>query len=150
MDLIKLNIGCGPYKMNGYVNVDRNPVWKPDAVSDVRKGIPYKDNEVDEIHAHHFIEHLDKDEIIAFLAECYRVLKPNGVLDLLFPIGLTFDLDHKSYLGENSLVLITGGGSSGVKDEYYYGPHIIFTTVTKVVGKDAKHDTLHIVMRKKV
>lgn len=47
---------------------------------DVRKGLPYKDNSVDFIYSEHFIEHLSADEAKSFFKECYRVLKPGGVI----------------------------------------------------------------------
>jgi predicted SAM-dependent methyltransferase len=136
---MKLNIGCGPYKDAGVINIDKNPVWEPDLVLDVRKGLPYEDNSVDGIKAWHFIEHLDKDEIVGFLAECYRVLKQKGKLDLLFPIGVTYDLDHKSYLSKYSFELICRGG----KDDYYHGPKIAFTLIR---AKEEEGNTQRLVL----
>lgn len=52
---------------------------------DVRKGLPYDDNVVDIIFSSHLIEHLTYDDGRAFVAECYRVLKPGGVLRLSCP-----------------------------------------------------------------
>lgn len=144
--MIKINVGCGPYKKDGYINIDKNGVWNPEIILDVRQGLPYEDNSVDEITAHHFIEHLTKDEIISFLADCYKKLKPSGVLDLVFPLGITWDLDHKSFLGEDSLKMILGQGSEGMRDEYYFGPHIAFTQITKEKVRDKNFEMLHIVM----
>lgn len=36
---------------------------------------PFKDNSVDEVHASHFVEHLEAEERIHFVNELYRVLK---------------------------------------------------------------------------
>ncbi|MCJ7634810.1 methyltransferase domain-containing protein [Candidatus Bathyarchaeota archaeon] len=52
---------------------------------DVRNGIPYKNNSVDLVLCSHLIEHLSRDEGDAFLKECYRVLKPKGILRLVIP-----------------------------------------------------------------
>jgi len=142
---MKLNIGCGPYKEAGAVNIDKNPIWEPELTLDVRKGLPYEDNSVGEIKAWHFIEHLDKDEIISFLAECYRVLKIHGKLDLLFPIGVTYDLDHKSYLNKTSFELIGRGG----KDEYYYGPKIAFDIKYEKTQQDTHCDMLRLILEVK-
>jgi cyclopropane fatty-acyl-phospholipid synthase-like methyltransferase len=147
--MIKINVGCGPYKKFGYINIDKNEVWSPEIVLDVRQGLPYADDFVDEIMAHHFIEHLTKDEIIAFLADCYKKLKPNGVLDLVFPLGVTWDLDHKSFLGEDSLKMILDQGSEGIRDEYYFGPHISFIQVIKEKFRDKNFEMLHISMKAK-
>ncbi|MDH4359059.1 MAG: class I SAM-dependent methyltransferase [Candidatus Berkelbacteria bacterium] len=127
----KINIGCGPYKLDGYINIDKNSIWKPDKVLDVREGLTYPNNSVDEIRAWHFIEHLDKDEIISFLALCYKKLKKRGKLDLLFPVGITYDLDHKSFLDKRSFDQVTGSGSEDSRDEYCFGPRIAFRIISE-------------------
>ena len=43
------------------------------------------DNTYDGAYNEHFIEHLHKDEGIAFLKEMYRVLKPGGTLRTVWP-----------------------------------------------------------------
>ncbi len=53
---MKLNIGCGNDKKKGYVNVDFSPDVKPDKVWNLEKvPIPFKENSVDEILAHHVL-----------------------------------------------------------------------------------------------
>lgn len=52
---------------------------------DVTKGLPYDDNSVDLIFTSHLIEHLSKEEGLFFLKECYRVLKPGGVIRIATP-----------------------------------------------------------------
>jgi predicted SAM-dependent methyltransferase len=54
---------------------------------DLRKGFPdYADNSVDAIYAGQLIEHLQPHtEAPAFLAECYRMLKPGGRIRLTTP-----------------------------------------------------------------
>ncbi|KKK54869.1 hypothetical protein LCGC14_3080370, partial [marine sediment metagenome] len=51
---MKLNLGCGPKKMDGYTNVDKYAVFKPDIIQDLEK-FPwvFEDNSVDEIVMHH-------------------------------------------------------------------------------------------------
>ncbi|PNX46817.1 MAG: hypothetical protein BV459_05670 [Thermoplasmata archaeon M11B2D] len=141
--MVKLNIGCGPYKEPGYINIDKNPVWKADLTSDVRDGLAYEDNSVDEIRAHHFIEHLDKDEIVSFLTECYTKLKPDGILDLLFPIGVTFELDHKSFLKKESFDIFL----RGAQDDYYFGPKIAFSLVKESRFSDARCEMQRLVFK---
>jgi predicted SAM-dependent methyltransferase len=54
---------------------------------DLRKGFPqYADNSVDAIYGGQMIEHLQPHtEAPAFLAECYRMLKPGGRIRLTTP-----------------------------------------------------------------
>jgi hypothetical protein len=144
--MIRLNIGCGPYKMEGYINIDKNPIWKPDKVLDVRKGLPVHDNSVDEIYASHFIEHLDKDEIIAFMKMSYDKLKNGAMLNLLFPTGVTYELDHKSFLDLSSFRVFFSGGA----DDYYYGPKIAFTLLSEERTSDERCNMLRLIMKKRV
>ncbi len=47
--------------------------------------LPHRDGSVDVIYSSHMIEHLDRREARRFLAECRRVLKPEGVLRIVVP-----------------------------------------------------------------
>ena len=145
----KINLGCGPYKYEGFINIDMNPVWKPDMVLDVRKGLPFDNDSIDEIRAWHFIEHLDKDEIITFLAESFKKLKKGGKLDLLFPVGVTYDLDHKSFLDRRSFDQITGFGSEDSKDEYRFGPQIAFKIISEEKSRDKYCKMLRLILEVK-
>jgi SAM-dependent methyltransferase len=51
----------------------------------VRKGIPFNDNTFDVVYHSHFLEHLDKKAAVLFLYDCYRVLKPQGVIRVVVP-----------------------------------------------------------------
>lgn len=52
---------------------------------DVTKPVPWKDNSVSLVTSHHLIEHLTREEGAFFLGECYRILKPSGVVRLSTP-----------------------------------------------------------------
>ena len=43
------------------------------------------DNTYDGVYNEHFIEHLEKDDGVAFLKEMYRVLKPGGTIRTIWP-----------------------------------------------------------------
>lgn len=47
--------------------------------------LPLEDNSIDFIFSEHFFEHLFFDEAAALFKECYRVLKPNGVIRVVVP-----------------------------------------------------------------
>jgi predicted SAM-dependent methyltransferase len=73
--LLKLNLGCGSNKIDGYVNIDTEPSTKPDLVLDfVNNKLPYKDNSVNQILLFHVIEHIPKTLRRNFLGELRRVL----------------------------------------------------------------------------
>ena len=79
-----LNIGCGDRKIDGAINIDINPLSKPDFLMDATL-TPWiwNDNSVDEIRMHHFLEHCSNPANV--LMECYRVLKKDGILFITVP-----------------------------------------------------------------
>jgi predicted SAM-dependent methyltransferase len=54
--------------------------------------LEFEDNTFDFIFSEHFLEHLFLDEAIELLKECYRILKPNGVVRIVVP-----DADLRTY-----------------------------------------------------
>lgn len=84
-EVIKLNLGSGPYKKDGYVNVDSAESCEPDLWLNLEKGkLPYEDGSVEEILASHILEHIEK--FIPLMNECHRVLKPGGYMKIFVPI----------------------------------------------------------------
>ena len=53
--------------------------------ADATKRIPLGDASVDVLYSSHMREHLDRDEAKSFLAEAYRVLKPEGIVRVAVP-----------------------------------------------------------------
>lgn len=87
---IKLHLGCGTNIAKGWTNVDNNPDYKIKQPGlyrkwDLRKPLPYKQDSVEKIFHEHFIEHLTKPQAEAFLRDCYKVLKPGGVMRIGWP-----------------------------------------------------------------
>lgn len=82
---LKLNFGCGEIKVEGFVGVD---LYAPSAdlkVDLFSFPLPWKDGEVVEILASHFIEHLPHKLRWPFYDECYRILKPGGIMRIAVP-----------------------------------------------------------------
>ncbi len=78
---LKIDIGCGKNKKEGYVGIDIDPTSKADIIVSALS-IPFSDNSVDEVYSRHMIEHLAPDEAEKFFNEIYRVLKIGGKADL--------------------------------------------------------------------
>jgi len=75
----RLNLGCGAYRHPAFVNVDL--ISAPDVVThDLRTGIPFPDGTYDLVYHSTMLSHLRPADALAFTKECYRVLKPGGVL----------------------------------------------------------------------
>lgn len=83
---LRLDFGCGVRKKEGYHGIDIKPFPGVDTVLDAgTQPWPWGDNTVDEVYASHFIEHLTAQQRIHFVNEAYRVLKPNGQLNMVAP-----------------------------------------------------------------
>lgn len=81
---VKLHLGCGNKRLEGYVNAD---IFKGPAVDEVfpLDDIPYADGTVSEILTEHVLEHLTFDGAEKALQEWFRVLAPGGRVDLSMP-----------------------------------------------------------------
>lgn len=87
---IKLDLGSGPNKKEGFIGVDKYKMKGVDVVCDLGKEKwPWKDNSVDEVNCTHFLEHLTnfngKWERTHFFNELYRVMKKGAKAALVFP-----------------------------------------------------------------
>jgi predicted SAM-dependent methyltransferase len=81
---MRLHLGCGKTRLEGYTNVDCVPGAAVDVVADVTR-LPFEDGSVESILAEHLIEHLTFYEFNQAMYEWYRLLKPGGVLILECP-----------------------------------------------------------------
>ena len=83
---LKLNLGSGSVKMDGYTGVDISSECGADVVHDLNEiPWPFESDSVDEAHASHFLEHLTGEQRMAFMDELWRVLKPEGKATIITP-----------------------------------------------------------------
>lgn len=79
----RLHVGSGKERLEGWVNVDIQPLPGVDVVADVTQGLQFSDMEV--VFAEHFLEHLAIDDALRFLLESHRVLRDGGWIRLSTP-----------------------------------------------------------------
>lgn len=82
--MLKIDLGSGRATLPGYKTVDKEPMVGADFTADILE-LPFKDGEVDEVRAHHILEHLPADKSVAVMREIFRVLKPAGIADIEVP-----------------------------------------------------------------
>ena len=83
---MKIDLGCGPNKKDGFIGVDRIAFDGVDHVCNIgNDALPFGDGVVEEAHASHFVEHLNAGERIQFVNELYRVLQPGGHATIIVP-----------------------------------------------------------------
>jgi predicted SAM-dependent methyltransferase len=93
---VRLHLGCGWARKDGWVNVDLFAT-SADIAWDLRHGIPLPDGTVEAIFHEHMLEHLSLRDGFLFTKACHRALKPGGVLRIAVPdAGLCID----SYAGK--------------------------------------------------
>src|SRR5262245_50701568 len=80
----KLHLGCGDHRLEGWINLDRVPGPAVDVVAD-GTALPFAEGSAAFLHSEDLLEHLEPSQGRAFLQECFRVLRPGGVLRLLTP-----------------------------------------------------------------
>ena len=74
---MKVNLGCGKNKLEGWENYDSEV--------DLGKKLPFDDDSIEYIFAEHVVEHLSTHEAYDFFDECFRTLKPSGVVRIVVP-----------------------------------------------------------------
>jgi predicted SAM-dependent methyltransferase len=81
---LRLNLGCGEYPLDDFINVDATYFPGVNQVLSVPP-LPWPDAIITEIYCGHFLEHLDEVRGRELLVECYRVLEPGGTISIVVP-----------------------------------------------------------------
>jgi predicted SAM-dependent methyltransferase len=86
-DFAGINLACGGKLCQepGWINGDHSPSTKDVIKINLLRSFPFADNTFDVVYHSQFIEHLPHEKALAFMGECYRILKPNGVLRVVTP-----------------------------------------------------------------
>jgi predicted SAM-dependent methyltransferase len=97
-DDVKLHLGSGGERKNGWVNIDLlgDPV---DLAWNLATRLPFDTGSVAAIFHEHLLEHLPLRAGDHFMRECYRVLRPGGILRVGVPDAGQL---IKSYAGDQS------------------------------------------------
>jgi predicted SAM-dependent methyltransferase len=80
-----LNLGCGSRFHPDWTNIDFTSTGESVIGHNLTQGIPLIDNTFDVVYHSHVLEHFSKSQAKSFLAECYRVLKPGGIIRIAIP-----------------------------------------------------------------
>lgn len=116
---MRLDLGSGAKPAEGFESVD---LYEPSAkwkVNLFKFPWPWADNSVDAINCSHVIEHVpacftsgqnipvdenDKDLLCSFFDECWRILKPGGIMHVRVPhvqnVMAFQDMTHRRFITE--------------------------------------------------
>lgn len=102
---LKIDLGCGKNKKEGFTGVDSRAFPGVDVVCDLgMHRWPWKDGTVEEAHCSHMVEHLEWKERVHFFNELYRVLKKGSKATVIMPHWCSSryygDPTHKSPFSE--------------------------------------------------
>ncbi len=145
MKHIKLNIGCGKHKKDGYINIDISPKYKPDIVASATH-LPFKSNSVDEIYTSHMVEHVPNFE--KAMREMHRILKPGGKLYIVVPYSAATSAylpQHMHYFSWDSFLPFKNGHEH---DDYYnftfrdVKNRLVFEYTNKIISRIANDHPL--------
>lgn len=85
---MKLNLGCGFDKRDGWLNVDKFPECGPDQLLDI-EAVPWDlpTDGFDEVLMKHVLEHVGAEFKVfaAVMRELHRVLAPGGIVEIHVP-----------------------------------------------------------------
>ncbi|MDD2531243.1 MAG: methyltransferase domain-containing protein [Candidatus ainarchaeum sp.] len=118
----KLEIGSGNKPKEGYLHFDIRSNVNADVIGDAKK-LPFRDEEFSEVYSRFFLEHLLRKDARITLKEMYRVLKKEGVLEIIVPnIAYFFKLfltesGQKKEWALNKIY----GFENYVEDHHYFG-----------------------------
>ena len=101
--VLKLNIGCGKEKKDGYIGIDIQDFGQ-EILRDIDNTyLPFQDNSVDEIFCKHTFEHLSNSKFV--LEEFARVLRTGGRAFIIVPHkdnDGAYVFNHKKYFSKES------------------------------------------------
>jgi len=152
-----LNLGCGTRFQSDWINLDSVAHAEGIIKHNLQKGIPFEDDSFDVVYHSHVLEHFSQADGQKFIQDCYRVLRPQGILRVVVPdleqIARTYLLAlEKSLTGDPTWqanydwILLelfdqVSRDQTGGEMAHYLGraSHDLLDFITKRIGTEAQH-----------
>jgi len=83
--MIKLHLGCGEKRIDGFINIDSRYLPTVDKVDNIRFLRSFEDNSIDLIYSSHVLEHFSRWDYHQCLKRWYDLLKPGALLRIAVP-----------------------------------------------------------------
>jgi len=80
---MKLNLGCGNKRKEGFLGVDKFPCDAVDKIADLTIDLPFDDDSVSEIWMDNIIEHIP--DIPSLMQEIHRISKNDALVTIITP-----------------------------------------------------------------
>lgn len=110
---MRLNIGCGAFKAEGWYNLDIWPGCEPDMVADaVTVNIPA--GSVESVYLGHVLEHVARPDLDKIMYNVWRMLVPGGWVCAVGP-----DMDRVNKIADPELwKMLAEGGNDERSDDF--------------------------------
>jgi predicted SAM-dependent methyltransferase len=96
-----LNVGCGSKFHKDWVNIDMVSYSPHVKTCNLIKGIPYPDNQFDVVYHSQVLEHIPREHAAKFINECFRVIKPGGIIRIVVPDLENIVNEYQKHLKQN-------------------------------------------------
>jgi predicted SAM-dependent methyltransferase len=83
--MMRANLGCGNQICPGWINIDIVRTGPSVVAHDLSTGIPLPNASCEVVYHSHVLEHLKRPDAQFFMRECFRVLKPGGIIRVAVP-----------------------------------------------------------------
>lgn len=164
-----LDLGCGTLK-KARLGIDRHwapgvdlimdmeyltwipaaPGYGPEAMAATQRSmetckstagmLPFPDESIESIISHHMMEHIGAG-FLNLMDECYRVLKPGGVLRIIVPVfpstSAVQDPDHKRYFMADTFMTFEGAQNG---EHWHEGFSVPYTNCRFEIPKDTSEN----------
>lgn len=117
---IRLNLGCGRFHLQWFINVDQFENVEPDLLCDVTC-LPYKAGTVDEIYAGHLLEHFHFEDGKNALRYWHSLLKSGGKIAICVP---DYDYLVKKYVENPSPMALIEMNNTYIYSGIQPSPHL--------------------------
>jgi len=120
---MKINLGCGNHRMEGFIGVDRVKMDAVDVVHDLNVfPYPFCDDSIDEVHLFNILEHLP--DTIRVIEEVWRICKGGAIVRIGVPYynspGASADPTHLRFFTESTFDYFTEDGATWLSAYNYY------------------------------
>jgi hypothetical protein len=101
---VKLNLGCGYKKQEGWINVDASAACQPDVVLDLEQlPWPWSTDAAEQVRFIHSLEHMGRDPVVflGIMKELHRVCCNGAEIEIIVPHPR-----HDDFLGDPTHVRV--------------------------------------------
>ena len=147
-NLFKVDLGSGDRKIEDWIHLDISEVFKPEIVSDLNSGLPFRSNSIGELRAFSVLEHLN--DTISFMNEIWRICADGAIISIYVPhcrstMG-SADPTHKKLFNEESFQYFCRNGRHYRLHESY-GIKCCFDMIQENIYHHYRHGNIKVTLR---